>query len=286
MGGPPKELVAAGLQPLKALGDLKGTLTAPRKVFLYIPAGPAVDETIEMLIGCLDPGDIIVDGGNSYWGDSLRRHKKLAEARLHFIDMGTSGGLSGAHDGACFMAGGTDQAFSLIEPILHRLAVEGGVVHAGGPGAGHFVKLVHNGIEFGMLQAIAEGMALLAGFPGKELPTGEILETWRHGSVIRSWLIDLMAEGYKGSDKLEKIPPVIEDTGEVNWLVQDALDLEIPIPVISQSVIQLLASRDDQRLWARAIAVMRHGFGGHPFGRDKNFAKGRKTSRVGDLWRG
>jgi 6-phosphogluconate dehydrogenase len=172
----------------------------------------------------------------------------------------------------------------MVEPILTALAVTGGYVHVGPPGSGHFAKLVHNGIEFGMLQAIAEGVGLLEAFRDP-LPVADILKCWTNGSVIRSWLMELMAQGYRANGGLESIESVVEDTGEVNWLVQDALDMEVAIPVISQSVMQLIASRDDRKLWARAIAVMRHGFGGHPFGRDESIRRGRRTSRVGDLCR-
>ena len=167
-----------------------------------------------------------------------------------------------------------------VEPILRKLAVDGGYVHAGPPGAGHFVKLVHNGIEFGMLQAIGEGMDLLAHYR-EQLPIADILRCWQHGSVIRSWLVELMERPYREQGGLEKVPAYVEDTGEVNWLVDDALHMEVPIPVITQSVVQLLASRDKQHDSARAIAMMRHGFGGHPFGADAGIAHERHTGRVG-----
>jgi 6-phosphogluconate dehydrogenase len=262
------------------LNGLRTELAGPRRIFLYVPAGPAVDAVLADLATVVEAGDVVVDGGNSYWGDSIRRHRRLAARGVHFVDLGTSGGIPGARHGACMMAGGEAAAVALIEPIVRRLTVEGGFVHAGPAGAGHFTKLVHNGIEFGMLQAIAEGIDLLEGHRD-ELPVADVLRCWRHGSVIRSWLIDLIEEGYREKGGLGAIPPVVEDTGEVNWLVDDALHMEIPTPVIAQSVIALLASRDDRRRWARAIAVMRHGFGGHPFGRDERFAAARRTSRIG-----
>jgi 6-phosphogluconate dehydrogenase len=280
LGGPPEDMVRAGLVPVDRLNGLRAELAAPRRIFLYVPAGPAVDEVLADLAAVVEAGDVVVDGGNSYWGDSMRRHRRLAARGVHFVDVGTSGGIPGARHGACMMAGGEAAAVALIEPIVRRLVVEGGFVHAGPPGAGHFTKLVHNGIEFGMLQAIGEGIDLLEGYRDK-LPVADVLRCWRHGSVIRSWLIDLIEEGYREKSGLDAIPPVVEDTGEVNWLVDDALHMEIPTPVIAQSVIALLASRDDRRRWARAIAVMRHGFGGHPFGRDERFAAGRRTSRIG-----
>ena len=276
----PDELQRAGLKVAADLKALATLLPRPRFVMLYVPAGPPVDEVLEQLAAVLEPGDIIADGGNSYWGDSIRRHVRLKQKGVHFIDAGTSGGPAGAREGACFMVGGEAEPVAMIEPLLRKLAVEGGYVHAGPPGAGHFVKLVHNGIEFGMLQAIGEGMELLAHF-GAPLPIAKILQCWEHGSVIRSWLIELMEKMYREQGKLESVPPYVEDTGEVNWLVDDALHMEVPIPVITQAVVQLLASRDRQNEAARAVAMMRHGFGGHPYGADAGIARERHTGRVG-----
>jgi 6-phosphogluconate dehydrogenase len=280
-GGARPELIQAGLTEVHDPAGFRAALSPPRAVFLYIPAGPVVDETLDMLAGVLEPGDIAVDGGNSYWGDSIRRHARLGERGIHLLDVGTSGGIEGARRGACFMAGGQPDPVGRIEPILRALAVPGGYVHAGPPGAGHFAKLVHNGIEFGMLQAIGEGIDLLERHPAR-LDVAAVLGCWRHGSVIRSWLVDLMEEAYRAERGLERIPPYVEDTGEVDWLVADALRLEVPIPVIAQSVMQLFASRDDRRLWARAIAMMRHGFGGHPYGPDEAIRRERETGRVGE----
>lgn len=281
--GAPRELVDAGLVEIKSIAEFNRNLAPPRAVFLYIPAGKAVDKVIEELAPHLDPGDIIVDGGNSYWGDSIRRHGKLQDRHIEFVDLGTSGGISGARQGACFMAGGSAEAYAQIEPILKRLAVEGGCVHAGGSGAGHFVKLVHNGIEFGMLQAIGEGIALLEKYHRSREPI-EIAETircWRHGSVIRGWLMELMHECYEQRGGVMETPSYVEDTGEVNWLVDDAMHLEVPVPVIAQSIMQLIASRDETKVATRAIAEMRHGFGGHPFGPDDSVAKERREGRIG-----
>ena len=281
--GAPEYLTRAGLVASPALESFRQILSPPRVVFVYVPAGPAVDAVLHELGLHLEAGDIVVDGGNSYWGDSIRRHRRLAATNIHFIDVGTSGGVAGARSGACFMAGGETEAIKAVEPILRALAVENGYVHAGPPGAGHFVKLVHNGIEFGMLQAIGEGIDLLEHYD-ERLQIGEILSCWRHGSVIRSWLIDLMAAAYQ-TEAFEKIPAYVEDTGEVNWLVTDAMHMEVAAPVISTAVMQLLLSRDKQKNWARAIAMMRHGFGGHPYGADESIARERHTGRVGDYFR-
>ncbi len=274
------DLTGKGLKAASDVKDLAALLAPPRLVFVYVPAGPPVDAVLTELIEVLQAGDIIADGGNSYWGNSIRRHERLKQKGIHFIDAGTSGGPGGALDGACFMVGGDDEPVAMVEPVLRKLAVEGGYVHAGPTGAGHFVKLVHNGIEFAMLEAIGEGVDLLVHYRDR-LPIDAILTCWRHGSVIRSWLIELMEKMYREKGGLTSVPSYVEDTGEVNWLVDDALHMEVPIPVITQSVVQLLASRDSQHDWARAIAMMRHGFGGHPFGADAGIAHERHTGRVG-----
>jgi 6-phosphogluconate dehydrogenase len=268
----------SGVVEAESLAALRDLLGPPRAVFLYVPAGPVVDEVLAELANVLAPGDVVVDGGNSYWGDSIDRQQRLHALGLHFVDLGTSGGVEGARQGACFMAGGAREAVSSIEPMLRELAVEGGYVHAGPPGAGHFTKLVHNGIEFGMLEAIAEGVDLLEHHESR-LDVAEVLRCWRHGSVIRSWLIDLLEAEYRVRSAAD-VPPYVEDTGEVNWLVSDALRMERPIPVIAQAVMQLFASRDATRNWARAIAMMRHRFGGHPYGADDEIRRERRVGRV------
>jgi 6-phosphogluconate dehydrogenase len=283
--GAPADLLRAGLVEIRSSADFRPRLAPPRAVFLYIPAGPAVDKLLDELAPQLERGDMIVDGGNSYWGDSIRRHRRLRAQGLHLVDLGTSGGVEGALHGACFMAGGEPEAIARLEPMLRELAVEGGYVHAGPPGSGHFVKLVHNGIEFGMLQAIGEGVDLLERYRDK-LKIADVLRCWRFGSVIRSWLVDLMEAAYRAEGGLSKIPPFVEDTGEVNWLVNDALHMEVPVPVIAQAVMQLFASRDEQKNWARAIAMMRHGFGGHPYGPSEPIVRERREGRVGDFDRG
>lgn len=285
LAGASPELRASGLVEAASLGELVSLLEPPRIIFLYVHAGKTVDDVMAELAEAMEPGDLIVDGGNSYWGDSLKRHAWCQEKGLEFIDLGTSGGVQGASSGACFMAGGSEAAFLRVQPILTDLAVEGGVVHAGGPGCGHFVKLVHNGIEFGMMQAIGEGLALMeASELEPRIP--ETLECWRHGSVIRSWLVDLLAKAMAEPDTLAKTPSWIEDTGEVNWLVQDAVRMEVPTPVITQSVIQLFASRDQAQTWAKAIALMRLGFGGHKLGPIKALEEERKSARIGGVFEG
>jgi 6-phosphogluconate dehydrogenase len=271
-----------GLIEAKDLEELIQNLKRPRKIFLYVPSGSVVEHYVEVCMEVLSEGDIVIDGGNSYWGDSVRRHKSLSKKGIKFLDMGTSGGISGAREGACFMVGGEREAYEQVAPILEHLATPGAQVYVGPSGSGHLVKLIHNGIEFGMLQAIGEGMALLERYR-EDLPIDmeATFQAYRHGSVIRSWLIDLMHEQYQSQQGMGKIPSYVEDTGEVNWLVNDALQLEVPIPVISQSIMELLRSRDGQRNDYKAVALMRHGFGGHPLGARPEFKFGRLGSRVG-----
>jgi 6-phosphogluconate dehydrogenase len=274
-----EELQKQGLEQGASLEKMLERLSSPKMIFIYVPAGAVIDRIIEQLSTLISTGDIVIDGGNSYWGDSIKRAQKLKEQGVYFIDCGTSGGVDGARNGACFMAGGEAEAMEYVSPVLKDLAVENGFVHTGAPGSGHFVKLVHNGIEFGMLQAIGEGMDLLSHYRD-DLDFAEILKVWNHGSVIRSWLIELMAKMYNEKQGFESVPSYIEDTGEVNWLVTDAMRMEVPVPVIAQSVMQLFASRDTSRISDKAIAMMRHGFGGHPFGEDEGIKYERKFGKI------
>ena len=256
-------------------------LKHPRIIYLSLPAGPTVQSVLDELIPYLEKGDVVMDGGNSFYLDSIAREKEMREKEIYFLDCGTSGGLEGARHGACFMVGGNQDGIKIAEPILIALAVKGGYVYTGNPGTGHFVKLVHNGIEFGMLQSIGEGVELL-NKSGFKLDLAAIFKNWSNGSVIRGWLVELMERGLR-EKVLESIESYIEDTGEVNWLVQDAIDKEIPIPVISQSIMELFKSRMSESDAYKSIALMRHGFGGHPFGKDENIIRERKTSRISKL---
>ena len=276
-----KDLAKHGVQLVGSTRELVEEVTVPRIILVYVPAGPAVDDVLSELCDFMNKGDVVVDGGNSYWGDSIRRTARMHARGFYLIDCGTSGGMEGARHGTCFMAGGEDEAIHIAGPFLRDLAVENGFLHTGPPGSGHFVKLVHNGIEFGMLQAIGEGMALLSHYKD-ELDIKAILSVWNHGSVIRSWLIDLMKQTY-GEHGSDSVPSYIEDTGEVNWLITDALQMEVAVPVIAQSIMQLIASRDSFHTAHKAVAMMRHGFGGHPYGADEAIRQERRTGRVG-VW--
>lgn len=287
-----KDIKAVGKDPnadpkLKDIGvilvdtydEFVKNIKTPRIIFLSLPAGELIDKVIEEIVEYLNEGDVLLDGGNSYYRDSIQRAEKLKDEGIFFVDCGTSGGVIGAREGASFMVGGEKGAIKICEPMLRKLSVPGGFIHCGKSGSGHFVKLVHNGIEFGMLQAIGEGTELLERSEFN-LNLRDIFEMWTHGTVIRGWLIELMANGLEELNDIKNVPDYIEDTGEVNWLVQESINKEIPIPIITHSIIELFKSREKDSHTYRAIAIMRHGFGGHPYGKDDYLAKERKTSRI------
>jgi 6-phosphogluconate dehydrogenase len=257
------DLAAERVEPARTVGDLTGALPSPRAVFLYVPHGEPTEAACRDLRALLAPGDVVVDGGNSHWEDSRRRHAEFAERRIRFLDMGTSGGVWGARHGACFMAGGDPEAYALVAPLLIDLAYdERAVQFVGAPGAGHFVKLVHNAIEFGMVQAIAEGVELLAR-SGFSLDLPALFDNWNHGSVIRSWLVELTRDALEAHPDLDRLSTYVEDTGEVKWVLEWAMRRDIPSPVISDSQQALMAYRDLDWPAAKAVALLRHGYGGH-----------------------
>jgi 6-phosphogluconate dehydrogenase len=229
-----------------------------------VPHGRPTDEVCDSLRERLDRGDVVVDGGNSHWEDSRRRHADFGREGILFADMGTSGGVWGARHGACFMVGGDEAAFELVAPLLGDLAFdERAVLFVGEPGSGHFAKLIHNAIEFGMVQAIAEGVELLARSDfALDLPA--LFDNWAHGSVIRSWLVELMRDELRENPDLGQLSTYVEDTGEVKWVLDWALERDIPSPVISLSQQALMCYRDLDWPAAKAVALLRHGFGGHP----------------------
>ena len=275
------ELQEQGVVQVDSYEEMAEELSPPRVVYLSLPAGGIIDQELENLREHLEEGDVVADGGNSFWLDSMNREEVLRDAGIFYLDAGTSGGVEGARNGACFMVGGRDEGVEKARPIFEALSVDGGFVHTGEPGSGHFVKLVHNGIEFGMLQAIGEGVELLeAG--DFDLDLEAIFRNWSNGSVIRSWLVELMAEQL-GEEEFDQIPNYVEDTGEVNWLAMWAIKEQVPAPVITTATMELFESRGAQDDAYRAIALMRHGFGGHPFGVDDDIAKKRRISRVEEL---
>lgn len=267
---------AAGVETTSSIEGLVSALASPRIVFIYVPHGDATEQVVQALQPLLAPGDIVVDGGNSHWMDSRRRYEFFAHAGVGFVDVGTSGGVTGARNGACFMAGGDHEAFDAIAPILRDLAVDdGGVLYAGGPGAGHFVKLIHNAIEFGMVQSIAEGVELLKQSDYKlDLPA--LLDNWQHGSVVRSWLVELMANALRSQPDVSRLSTYVEDTGEVKWVINWAFDRDIPAPVITASQVELMRDRDVDSVAAKAVALLRNQYGGHPVhrtGEESNAAR-------------
>jgi 6-phosphogluconate dehydrogenase len=258
-------LAEAGLIPSNDLDHLVTKMEMPRIVFLYLPHGQPLDDTIQALKCTLSEGDIVVDGGNSYWGDSIRHYEALKASGIAFLDAGTSGGIEGAHDGACFMVGGDAEVYAKVEPLFRDLAVPEGAVYAGPSGSGHFVKLVHNAIEFGMVQAIAEGLDLLTRWEHPlDLPA--LFHNWNHGSVIRSWLVDLMERALREED-LAKLSGFVEDTREVRWVLEYALQNEVWAPVIAQSELAFYRYRNPESTAGKAVALLRHMYGGHPLHR-------------------
>ena len=256
-----------GIGTVDDLASLPEGLDPPRVVLLYVPHGKPVDDTLQELLPRLGPEDVIADAGNSHWEDSRRRHQDATAAGVSFLDIGTSGGTSDAHgwEGAAFMVGGPAAAFRRIGPLLDDLAVEEGAVHHVGeqPGVGHFVKLVHNAIEFGMLQSIAEGVELLhRGDYDVDLPA--LFEHFNHGTVIRGWLIELMGHALATEEDWESLSTYVEDTGEVKWVTTWATDRDIPLPVVTAAQTTLMQTRDRDWPAARALALLRHAFGEHP----------------------
>lgn len=260
---PVDELKAEGLRGVYTVEELVAALTPPRAIWIMIPAGSTTDAMIQRLLGLLQPGDTIVDGGNSNWRDSKRHYVECKAKGVHFMDQGTSGGIWGLQNGYCLMIGGDEAVFKQLEPAFKSLAPDGThYLHCGAAGAGHFVKMVHNGVEYGMMQAFAEGFEIMEKSEFN-LKLDQIAEVWRKGSVVRSWLLDLLAEALKDDPKLERVRGYVEDSGEGRWTVQAAIDEDVPAPVITLSLFQRFASRQEESFAAKVTAMMRKGFGGH-----------------------
>lgn len=258
-----KELMSEGLEGASTPEDVVGRLAAPRVIWIMVPAGDATEATIEEFAALLSPGDTIVDGGNANFKDSKRRHAMLRERGLKFVDAGISGGVWGLQNGYGTMVGGEPDAVRPLEPIFRSLAPEGGYIHAGGPGAGHYTKMVHNGIEYGLMQAYAEGFEILhASEYGVDLEA--VAKAWQHGTVIRSWLLELAGRAFEQhGDDLGDIRGWVADSGEGRWTVQEAIDLDVPAPVITLSLLARFTSRQDESYSARVLAALRQQFGGH-----------------------
>ena len=252
-----------GAKPAKDLMDVLGQLQSPRVVWIMVPAGKPVDDTIAALIGGMAPGDVIIDGGNSNFHDSMRRAAELQKKGIEFVDSGTSGGIWGLANGYCLMIGASPNAFKTCEPIFKSLAPENGYAHVGPPGSGHYVKMIHNGIEYGLLQAYAEGYEILNASRDFKLDLHQIAQVWNHGSVVRSWINELAERAFEKDAKLSDLKGYVEDSGEGRWTVQEAIDLDVPAPAITLALLARLRSRQSDSFSGKVIAALRNEFGGH-----------------------
>ena len=245
-----------------SLAELPKALTPPRAVWVMVPAGEPTESTIQALAGVLERGDTIVDGGNTKWKDDIRRGKELAGRGLHYVDAGTSGGVWGLQNGYCLMVGGDKAPVDRLAPVFTTLAPPDGWLHVGGIGAGHYVKMIHNGIEYAMMQGYAEGFELMSASEyGLDLP--KIAQLWNQGSVVRSWLLELTAAALAADPKLEGLKPYVEDSGEGRWTVEDAIEKSVPAPTITASLFARFRSRRDNSFADRLLAALRNQFGGH-----------------------
>jgi 6-phosphogluconate dehydrogenase len=260
---PIDEMKTEGLAGVYTIEELVAALKPPRAIWVMIPSGKPTDEMIQKLLTLLQPGDTVIDSGNSNWRDSKRHYVECKAHGINFMDQGTSGGVWGLENGYCLMIGGDEAAFKQLEPAFKTLAPDGQYyLHCGAAGAGHFVKMVHNGVEYGMMQAYAEGFEIMEKSEFG-LKLDEVAEVWRQGSVVRSWLLDLLADALKDDPKLEGVKGYVEDSGEGRWTIQAAIDEDVPAPVITLSLYQRFLSRQDESFAAKVTAMMRKGFGGH-----------------------
>jgi len=260
-----------GVTASYTLEQLINDLPVPRVLWLMLPAGDVTEQVIDEALLLLSPGDVLIDGANSYYKDSMRRAQRVEAAGLHYVDAGVSGGIWGLDNGYALMLGGSKQAVDQIEPVIRVLAPgpETGWLHCGPAGSGHFVKMVHNGIEYGMMQAYAEGFALMKAREDFDLDLGAVAEMWRHGSVVRSWLLDLMGDFLDKDQQLEDVLPIVADSGEGRWTALEAIEQGVPAPVMSLALMMRYASQGGDEYGAKLLAKMRQGFGGHALGKEK-----------------
>jgi 6-phosphogluconate dehydrogenase len=259
-----------GIVVAETLDALVAALPSPRALWLMVPAGDIVDTTLDTLRPLLSPGDIVVDGGNSHYGDSMRRAENLSAQGVHFIDCGTSGGIWGLAEGYSLMIGGDADAIETLRPAFATLAPapNRGWGRVGSAGAGHYAKMIHNGIEYGLMQAYAEGFSILGHKREFAFDLGQVADIWRTGSVVRSWLLDLTADALKKNPTLDGIAPWVADSGEGRWTAAEAIALDVPAPVITLSLLERLRSRDDDSFTDKLLAALRNEFGGHTVRRD------------------
>lgn len=257
-----EELGKYGAESVRNIEEIVAKLERPRTVWVMVPSGQVTEDQIDHLLTILDPGDVIIDGGNSNYKDTMRRAEKVSAQGLHFMDCGTSGGVWGLTVGYCLMIGGERGVFERLEPIFKTLAPPNGYALMGPSGAGHFVKMIHNGIEYGMLQAFGEGFAILEKSPF-DLDLHRVANLWNQGSVVRSWLLELAELAFAEEPHLESIRGYVEDSGEGRWTVQTAMELDVPAPVITLSLLQRLRSREQEDFSDQVVAALRKQFGGH-----------------------
>ncbi len=260
---PIKALEGEGAVGAYSVEELVGALAAPRAIWVMLPAGDVTEQMIDTLAPLLTPGDTIIDGGNTNFHDDMRRAEKLKAHSIHYVDQGTSGGIWGLEKGFCLMVGGDVEVVRRLEPAFTTLAPENGYAHVGPVGAGHFVKMVHNGIEYGMMQAYAEGFEILRAKNDFSLNLHQIAGVWNHGSVVRSWLLELTEEAFRQDPDLSGLRGYVDDSGEGRWTIQAAIDLDVPAPVITLSLFERFHSRQPESFAAKVLAAMRKGFGGH-----------------------
>jgi 6-phosphogluconate dehydrogenase len=257
-----KEIAGEGAEAAFTIEELVGKLKKPRAVWIMVPAGDATEAQIEELLEHLEKGDTIIDGGNTNFHDDQRRHPALKKKGIDYVDAGVSGGIWGLANGFCLMVGGDPEPVKRLEPAFKDLAPVGGYLHTGGPGSGHYVKMVHNGIEYGMMQAYAEGFEIMhaSDYP---LDLQSIAKLWNHGSVVRSWLLELLEPALAGDQNLSRIKGWVADSGEGRWTIQEAIDKDVPAPVITLSLLMRFRSRQDDSYGAKVLAALRNEFGGH-----------------------
>ena len=264
-----KKAVEKGATGAASLQDIVNRLEKPRVIWSMVPAGKATEETLMTLAVTMEEGDILIDGGNSFYKDSMSMAEELRKKKIGFLDAGTSGGIWGLTEGYCMMIGGDRDVFEKVEPLIKTLAPENGYAHVGPAGAGHFVKMVHNGIEYAMLQAYAEGFEIMNAKKEFGLDLHKISGLWNHGSVVRSWLLELAERAFDKEPDLASIQGYVEDSGEGRWTVAEAIELGVPAPNITMSLLERFRSRQDESFGAKVIAALRNEFGGHSMKRNE-----------------
>lgn len=257
-----KQAEGQGCVASSSLAEMIGKLAAPRTVWIMVPSGAPTEETVQAVAALLQPGDTIVDGGNTRFHDDVRRAVDLKKKQLHYVDAGTSGGIWGLQVGYCLMIGGEEAPVKRLTPLFTTLAPENGWAHVGGHGAGHYVKMVHNGIEYSMMQGYAEGFELMSKSE-YNLDLGRVADLWMHGSVVRSWLLELAVDALKDDPKLDKLKGFVQDSGEGRWMIADAIEKDVPVPTLTTALFTRFRSRQDQSFAEKMLAALRNAFGGH-----------------------